>query len=495
LEVTEICTRRQRFDIKGYVNVFWKATKLNDQDIKDDNLEELPGKTYCKIKKLVDRKLNVPISLSTPIRNAIHMKVISSATYYKVQRVIHLVIRIDSATLHEDMSLQTYPFDRQFLDICLSCRRRVRYKPTFPINQNSPTVPRLGEDSIYAEAGLSTDVYYSQRSEKKVIVGPTSENSETYIDMNPDTLNLKLLNDSQNSLIKWGDFSDRREPKKSVSTQKSLEFEHSGWLWTSTCPTWLPVSAHFHMLKIPVHAKLQGSVADEWKILKPWSDYVWGLLQDTYFIRIRIERHSAYHLSHTAGPLFMIVSAAFGAFFVPIHEAADRLSVSLTALLTAVAFQFNVASQLPDAGYSTAIDIYIFLAFLTLFLVILENMFMSFRALEDWDHYHYTDSFLGLFMFGLWTIYNIYFFSKIFSWCRVGWEELSRMELTRAGIQWHTSASKDCVDTGSWGVGCNKCYPIHPQGFCVDRTELVEETKKRSKVDFLRQEALSEIVV
>jgi len=328
-----------------------------------------------------------------------------------------------------------------------------------------------------------------------VLLGPASTNSETYIDMNPESYNLKLLGDSQDNLIEWGDFVEYREGKKSVSTQKSLQFEHSGWLWTSTCPTWLPLSAHFHMLKIPIHAKLQGSVADEWKMLKPWCDYVWGLLQNTYFIRIRIERHSAYHLSHTAGPLFMIVSAAFGAFFVPIHDADDRLGVSLTALLTAVAFQFNVASQLPDAGYNTAIDIYIFLAFLTLFLVILENMFMSFSALEDWDHYHDIDCFLGLFMFGLWAIYNIYFFSKSFSWCRIGWEELSRTELAHAGIQWQTSNSKDCVDMGDWGVDHNKCELIHPQGYCVDRTELVEETKRRAKVDFFRQDAISKTVV
>jgi len=387
-------------------------------DIRDTNLEELPGKTYCRIKKLVDRKLNLPISLSTPIRNAIHMKVMSSATYYKVQRVIHLVIRIDSATLHEDMSLQTYPFDRQFLNICLSCRRTVRYKPTFSLKPNSPTVPTVEESSIFSQARLSEDVYCAERTEKKVRLG-THANSETYIDMN-DAPYTSLLGGTEESLVIWGDVPGGREESKSVFTQKSLQFEHSGWLWTSTCPTWLPLSAHFHMLKIPVHAKLQGSVADEWKMLSPWCDYVWGLLQNTYFVRIRIERHSAYHLSHTAGPLFMIVSAAFGAFFVPIDDAADRLSVSLTALLTAVAFQFNVASELPDAGYNTAIDIYIFLAFLTLFLVILENMFMSISALEDWDLYHYTDSFLGFFMFGLWAIYNIYFYSKIFSRCRVG---------------------------------------------------------------------------
>merc|ERR1719193_1683749 len=142
---------------------------------------------------------------------------------------------------------------------------------------------------------------------------------------------------------------------------------------------------------------------------KPWCDYVWGLFLNTYFIRIPIERHASYHLSHTTGPLFMIVSAAFGAFFVPIGDTADRLSVSLTAMLTAVAFQFNVASQLPDAGYITAIDKYILLAFFTLFFVIIENMFMSCTALDNWDSHEEIDIFVGLFVYGLWVIYNVFF--------------------------------------------------------------------------------------
>jgi len=58
-----------------------------------------------------------------------------------------------------------------------------------------------------------------------------------------------------------------------------------------------------------------------------------------------------------------------------------------------------------------------------------------------------------------------------------------------AGIQWYTSASKDCVDIGSWEAGGNKCVPIHPHGYCLDRTELVEDTKRRSKDNLLRQQA------
>merc|ERR1719268_676189 len=116
----------------------------------------------------------------------------------------------------------------------------------------------------------------------------------------------------------------------------------------------------------------------------------------------------------------MIVSAAFGAFFVAIDEPADRLSVSLTALLTAVAFQFNVASELPDAGYSTLIDKYILFAFFTLFVVIMENMFWSSTVFENMDHLEDVDKILGFFFCGLWVLYNAFFLLNTFSWRRIG---------------------------------------------------------------------------
>jgi hypothetical protein len=451
LEVTEISTKKQRFDIKGFINIFWQATDFNSEDIKDENLEELSGKTYYKMKRLEDRKLNVPISLSNPIRNTVDINFSSSATYYKRQKVIHLVIKIMSATLHEDMSLKEYPFDRQFLNVALSCRRIVRYKKNLP----SPSVTGSGFPFKDESKGLSKG--------------------------------------DESNYLTVGDEPSGREKKKSFFTSRSLEMKHSGWKWTTKCPKWLPVSSHYHLIKIPAHTKLQGSVADEWKMMRPWCDYAWGLFMNTNFIRMRIERHVTYQLSHTVAPLFMIVTAAFGAFFVPIEDSADRLSVSLTALLTAVAFQFNVASQLPDAGYNTAIDKYILFAFFTLFVVIIENMFMSVIALKDWDSHEDVDVFIGFFMYGIWVIYNVFFCMNTFSWRRIGWYELSRKELALVGGQLFTSTEKHCREFRKWGV-LEDCENIHPQAVCgVDRSELIEETKRAAKVQYHRQPELTKI--
>jgi len=449
IEVTEICTRRQRFEIKGYINVFWRVTELNKDDVAEDNLQELAGKTYWRIKKLEDRKLNVPISLSNPIQNALEAKFSWSATYYKSEKVIHLVIKIESATLYEDMSLKAFPFDRQFLNVCLSCRRTVQYK-TQPVESRTEAGAVVQEDDFF-----------------KIPKAFTTTNA------------LRLQGDSSHSQF--------RIPVMSFATSKGLVLKHAGWAWTTKCPKWIPRSSHYHLLKIPVHATLQGSVADEWKIERPWCDYAWGIFLNTAFIRIPIERHSNYHLSHTMFPLFMIVCAAFGAFFVPIADVADRLSVSLTAMLTAVAFQFNVTSNLPDAGYNTAIDVYIMFAFLTLFAVIMENMLMG--SFEESDGCEKADNVLGVLLYILWAICNLVFYVRSFSFCRVRWNDLSKMEFTRGGIQWFTSDRNNCYDYGPWGMTSVSGSDIHPQGVIVDRSLLIEETKQMWKNQQWRNEA------
>ena len=53
---------------------------------------------------------------------------------------------------------------------------------------------------------------------------------------------------------------------------------------------------------------------------------------------------------------------------------ADRLSVTLTLMLTAVAYKFIVASALPQVSYLTSLDTYVLVCFLFLFLISVENV-------------------------------------------------------------------------------------------------------------------------
>ena len=62
---------------------------------------------------------------------------------------------------------------------------------------------------------------------------------------------------------------------------------------------------------------------------------------------------------------------------VPRTDVADRLSVSLTLVLTAAAYKFVVASMLPQISYFTMLDHYVLMCSGFLFLVVIENGVMS----------------------------------------------------------------------------------------------------------------------
>ena len=53
---------------------------------------------------------------------------------------------------------------------------------------------------------------------------------------------------------------------------------------------------------------------------------------------------------------------------------ADRLSVSLTMVLTAVAFKQIIAAELPDVSYLTLLDVFVLASFASTCLVAFENI-------------------------------------------------------------------------------------------------------------------------
>jgi hypothetical protein len=57
--------------------------------------------------------------------------------------------------------------------------------------------------------------------------------------------------------------------------------------------------------------------------------------------------------------MFIIVTTSWSHMFIGSEELADKLTIILTMLLTAVAFQFAVSQGLPDKPYSTLIDLYV----------------------------------------------------------------------------------------------------------------------------------------
>ena len=74
---------------------------------------------------------------------------------------------------------------------------------------------------------------------------------------------------------------------------------------------------------------------------------------------ILVGRQPKFVLLNVALPVFFFVPMSMLQFSVPRHDTADRLSVSLAMMLTAVAHKYSMMSMVPQLSYMTFIDKYV----------------------------------------------------------------------------------------------------------------------------------------
>lgn len=92
-----------------------------------------------------------------------------------------------------------------------------------------------------------------------------------------------------------------------------------------------------------------------------------------YHIKCHVKRKSGYYLWNITMIIFLISLLSFCSFSVEISSPSDRLSVTLTLLLTAVAFKFVVSQSLPTISYLTFLDKYVLCGLLFLGCMAIEN--------------------------------------------------------------------------------------------------------------------------
>ncbi|KAL6069133.1 hypothetical protein QOT17_007669 [Balamuthia mandrillaris] len=85
----------------------------------------------------------------------------------------------------------------------------------------------------------------------------------------------------------------------------------------------------------------------------------------------------------------------------------DRMSITLTLILTVVAFKYSVSDNLPKINYMTLLDKYVLVSFLFLYAMGLENFLISTSSsekevVEAWDHR------LMVWWLCLWVVFHLY---------------------------------------------------------------------------------------
>ena len=87
---------------------------------------------------------------------------------------------------------------------------------------------------------------------------------------------------------------------------------------------------------------------------------------------VHVQRKSGYYVINVVCPTGLFALLCGCQAWIPRANVADRLSVSLTLLLTATAYKFVTASMLPAVAYQTFLDKYVSMCSCIIILVVLE---------------------------------------------------------------------------------------------------------------------------
>jgi hypothetical protein len=104
-------------------------------------------------------------------------------------------------------------------------------------------------------------------------------------------------------------------------------------------------------------------------------------------IDLQVQRRSRYYIWKVFLPLIVMVAIAYSAFWIKIGDYYTQISITLTAILTEIAFLFAISSSLPKVPYLTFIDAFFLVSFFFSFVSMLELVVVH-QALEwEWpDH-------------------------------------------------------------------------------------------------------------
>lgn len=114
-----------------------------------------------------------------------------------------------------------------------------------------------------------------------------------------------------------------------------------------------------HDVRTQVHAKKEVRSAEA------FSEYVYS---------IEVDRDPGFYLFKIVLPLLIIVAFNWATFWMPGEPASTRMERGVIALLTVVAFNQVVASNLPRIGYLTFMDGVVYVAFASVGLTMLTNI-------------------------------------------------------------------------------------------------------------------------
>jgi hypothetical protein len=129
-----------------------------------------------------------------------------------------------------------------------------------------------------------------------------------------------------------------------------------------------------------------------------------GVCYPVLNIFVTLSRKPGFYFSNVAVPIFLLVMLGFTSEFISDHDIADRMQITLTLLLTLVAYKFVINQHLPTTNYQTWLDHYVNAAYTFLFLIAIQNwgMYMLDKAFPESDTASRINAASGVILAGGW---------------------------------------------------------------------------------------------
>ena len=96
-----------------------------------------------------------------------------------------------------------------------------------------------------------------------------------------------------------------------------------------------------------------------------------------FLMEIEVVRKYDYYLWKIIIPLILLVMISWSVFWMIGDKLVDRMSISMTGILTIVAYQFIISDILPRVSYFTFMDTFLSISFLIMLLSVFENIIVN----------------------------------------------------------------------------------------------------------------------
>ena len=103
--------------------------------------------------------------------------------------------------------------------------------------------------------------------------------------------------------------------------------------------------------------------------------------KDSYVVTIELERKAGYYIFKVIFPILLILLICWSVFWVDPKELESRLTITIVCLLSLIAYNFVIDSELPKLEYLTVLDWVILISYVYATVPNLLSV-LSFRLLK-----------------------------------------------------------------------------------------------------------------